>query len=146
MPDEVKPILIFTYYPGCRNGESLSLKWSQVDLAERLVRLDPGTTKNDEERIIPMAPELVEVLKESKAVRDAVNSTAQWVFARGGEPITDFRGAWVAACKESELVDADGKPTRIFHDLRRTGVRNLVRAGVPERVAMAISGHTPHRL
>jgi len=141
LPDDVKPILVFAYYTGCRKGEILNLKWSQVDLRENLVRLDPGTTKNDEGRIIPMAPELVDALKESKAIRDSQYPASHWVFSRAGEQITDFRGAWVAACKACGLVDADGKPTRIFHDLRRTGVRNLVRAGVPERVAMAISGH-----
>jgi len=52
-----------------------------------------------------------------------------------GKQIKDFSDAWeTAICKV-------GLKGRLFHDFRRTGVRNLLRAGVPERVAMAISGH-----
>jgi integrase len=141
LPEEIRPILTFAYYTGCRRGEIMALTWSHVDLAERLVRLDPGTTKNDESRVIPLAADLCEMLAMSKAARDRQCPECPWVFFRDGKQIRDFRAAWVRACREVGLVDKEGKPTRIFHDLRRTGVRNLIRAGVPERVAMAISGH-----
>ena len=144
LPDEIKPLVTFAFYTGCRKGEILSLKWEQVDLAERVIRLEPGTTKNDEGRTIFMAPELYETLVIQKEMRDLHFPECSWVFSRAGEPIKDFRTAWESACKAAGLVTTVGdteKPQKLFHDLRRTGVRNLVRAGVPERVAMMISGH-----
>jgi integrase len=127
-----------------RRGEILHLRWAQVDLSERVVRLEPDKTKNDETRMIPLAPELYEMLVMQKDIRDRHFPECPWVFFRLGKRILDFRNAWQRACKAAELVKTVGekeKPMRLFHDLRRTGVRNLVRAGVPERVAMAISGH-----
>ena len=66
-----------------------------------------------------------------------------WLFFRaGGKQIKSIKDAWHESCQRAGLWNEEtGKPTRLFHDLRRTGVRNLVRAGVPERVAMQISGH-----
>ena len=141
LPEEIKPILTFAYYTGCRRGEILSLRWSQVDLARKIVRLEPGTTKNDQPRNLPLVPELYEILAMQKDIRDLKYPNCPWVFVRSGRFIRDFRGSWEIACKAAGLVDANGKPSRIFHDLRRTGVRDLVRASVPERVAMLISGH-----
>ena len=141
LPERIRPILTFAFYTGCRRGEILSLRWSQVDLANRMVRLEPGTTKNRHARELPLAPELFETLAMQKAIRDTYYPNCPWVFFRGGRRVKDFRGAWEAACKVAGLKDDDGKPTRIFHDLRRTGVRNLNRAGVPQHVAMMISGH-----
>ena len=118
-----------------RRGELLSLTWEQVDLREQRIVLDPGTTKNDRGRVIYMPEELWRTLREQKDGRDLEYPDCPWVFHREGEPIRYFRRAWISACKQVGLEGA------LFHDLRRTGVRNLIRAGVPERVAMEISGH-----
>jgi integrase len=141
LPEEIQPVITFAYYTGCRKGEILKLRWPQFDIEERVVRLAPGETKNDEPRTIPLVPELYEMLMLQKAMRDKYWPHSPWIFSRLGKPIKDFRNAWLKACKAAGLGGDEDKARSLFHDLRRTGVRNLIRAGVPEKVAMMISGH-----
>ena len=120
----------------------LALQWRNIDHEAGLVRLDPGTTKNDSGRVFPygeLLPELCDVMERqwtlTKEVEQERGIVCPWVFHRNGKPIRDFRNVWRVATKEA------GCPERIPHDFRRTGVRNLVRAGVPENVAMMLTGH-----
>lgn len=135
LPSHVKPILTMGYFTGMRLGEILGLRWSQVDLQGRLVRLEASDTKTRTARTIPLAEELYQALAELKAQRDWHWPDVQHVFVRGGKPIKDYRKAWRSACKRV------GLDRLVPHDMRRSAVRNMVRSGVPERVAMQISGH-----
>ena len=58
-----------------------------------------------------------------------------WVFHRDGKEVRCFRRSWLTACKKA------GVPGNVPHDFRRTASRNLIRAGVPEAVAMKLTGH-----
>jgi integrase len=125
--------MTFAYTTGWRvPSEVLPLTWDRVDLLEGSVRLNPGSTKNSDGRIVYLSTELQAVLEEQRRTQPR---NCVWVFHRAGERVRDFRAAWDTACKAAGLTG------RIPHDLRRTAVRNLVRAGVPERVAMSVSGH-----
>jgi len=140
--EPLRGVITFAYLTGWRvPSEVLTLEWRQVDRQAGTVRLDPGTTKNKEGRLFPYAdllPELASVIEAQWLEREALKKKGVivlHVFHRHGKRIADFRHAWETACK------AAGCPGRIPHDLRRTSVRNLVRAGVPERVAMQLTGH-----
>lgn len=140
LPEPVRPAATFAYLTGWRiDSEVLSLEWRQVDFGAGEVRLDPGKTKNGEGRTFPMTRNLREVLEQQRAITENLQRQLKVVcprvFHRSGRPIKSFRVAFRSACVEA------GCPGRVLHDFRRTAVRNLVRAGIPERVAMQMTGH-----
>ena len=122
--------LAYTY--GWRHSELLNLQVSQVSIADRTIRLHPGETKNDDGREVTMTPLLRQLLRECITGKQADDSV---LTRKDGKAVGDFRGSWEAATEKAGVAGL------LFHDLRRTAVRNMIRAGVPERVAMAISGH-----
>lgn len=158
LPAELAAVVRFASITGWRiASEVLPLTWAQVDFTARLspdqqtpgvVRLEVGTTKNREGRSFPFTEALRAVLLERRAAADALKAEriiVPFVFfrlvaaGRGGPKrprrIVAFTKAWRAACV------AAGVPGRVPHDLRRTAVRALVRAGVPQSVAMKLTGH-----
>ena len=86
------------YFTGMRLGEILGLRWSQVDLQGRLVRLEASDTKTRTARTIPLAEELYQALAELKAQRDWHWPDVEQVFVRDGQPIKGFKRAWQTAC------------------------------------------------
>ncbi len=86
-------------------------------------------------RVVYVPPDLYRVLLEAKQRHDARCPTCPWVCHRNGNKLLEIRACWNKACRR---VGMEG---RLIHDFRRTAVRNMTRAGIPEKVAMAISGH-----
>lgn len=127
----MRALITTAYTFGFRRGELLNMKVGQVDLLGRSIRLWRGETKSKEPRVVPMTQDvfvLLTAMCQGKQSED-------YVFTRGKEPIVDVRDEWARTIKAAKL------PALIFHDLRRSAVRNMIRDGVPERVAMEISGH-----
>jgi integrase len=132
LADYLKPVIDFGYVTGWRKSEILGLTWNRVNLREGTVRLEGRETKNKAARDIYLGAQLEGLLKGQMGKR---RLGCPYVFHNEGRKIRGFSKAWATACRRA------GVPGRLFHDLRRTAVRNMVRAGIPERVAMMISGH-----
>jgi integrase len=155
LPEYLQDFARFAYLTGWRRGEILSLQWADVDLKAGAIRLRSEHSKNGHGRVVMLGGDL-ETLMQRRAkarltvTRDGEAMVCDRVFHRAGEPIGDFRKAWTTACVAAGLyhvvlTDTMGSekkiPEKLFHDLRRTAARNMIRNGVPERVAMAVTGH-----
>jgi integrase len=145
LPEELKTAVTVAYTFGWRKREFLGLKKHQYDPIAGTLRLEPGTTKNQDGRLVRVTAELAAMLDaQVTRVREMelkLGRVVPWLFPHlpphplAGERIVDPRKAWKAACR------AAGVPGILLHDLRRSAVRNLEAAGVPRSVAMKLTGH-----
>jgi len=133
LPAHLHPISVCAYNSAVRVGELRNIRWDQIDFDAGLIRL--AKTKNGEPRTIPFIGTMEEHLRRAKEERDEFFADCPWVFSHLGERIKSFKGSWSATVKRA------GYPEMLFHDFRRSGIRNLKRAGVSDSVAMKISGH-----
>jgi integrase len=141
LPSPLNEMARFAYRCGWRQAEVRLLRWENVDRARREVTLPDS--KNGEARTIPLDDELAalfENLWQRRAfTRGKSSGLSEYVFHGKGRPMgkSNFARQWNAA-RASAGASVAG---RIFHDYRRTAVRNLMRAGVQQSVAMKITGH-----
>jgi integrase len=140
LPSYLRPLILFLYWCGVRLGEARAIEWPQVDLQGRLIRLESDQTKNSEARTVPLPAVLVDILSVAQPKTGRVFGD------------TNLRMEWASACAAVGLGKTEKVKSKsgfkwqsysglIVHDLRRSAIRNLVNAGVPEKTAMAISGH-----
>jgi len=144
LPVELATGALVAFTLGWRKREIFDLEIRQLDLQAGTLRLNPGETKNRAGRVAHLTPELKSALAAQvarvKALERETRSILPWLFPHlegphAGHRVGDLRRVWATACKKA------GRPGVLFHDLRRSAVRGLVAAGVPERVAMSITGH-----
>jgi integrase len=88
-------------------------------------------SKNGEGRVLALEGELLELIQRRAVER----GRSAWGFHRGSQPIRSFKEVWKTA------LQVTGIRGKVFHDFRRTEVRNHMRAGVHEQVVMDLTGH-----
>jgi len=157
LPDSLKSMFVVAYHIGNRKGALLELKWRQVDFTNSVVRFMQVRNRKPVPLAAPIYGDMDEWLRRQKAYRDKHFPECEFVFfwypvdceidpdlksghgGRRSEPgscIRRFDHSWKTAVKDA------GFPELLFHDLRRSAVRNMVEEiGMSEKRAMEISGH-----
>lgn len=145
---DVADFLEWFFWTSQRPGEIRQLEWSHYDVETKTLHIPPTIAKTRTGRSIPIAGPLEQILKRRRARR---TPAAPLIFhrtahGRAAQPIGNYEELWQNACEASGLVSGRSKAGGVTpYDLRRTALRNIVRATGSERAAMAYSGHKTRR-
>lgn len=130
--DDLKDFVSWAWWTGMRKGEIAALTWDALDRETWTLRLHAGDAKTGRGRLLALEGPLRKIIDRRL---DARRLDVPLIFHRDGKAVREFKKSWATACKRA------GLPGILFHDLRRSAIRNMVRAGVDTAVAMRISGH-----
>lgn len=132
LPEHLKAVFVVGYHCGNRLGELRKLRIPQVDLEAGEIRIERKHAKGKRPRTLPIYGEMREWLEWQLGRRA---KGCDLLFHYHGRPLGSHLKGWARACK------AAGLEGLYFHDLRRSAIRNMERAGIPRHIAMQISGH-----
>ena len=147
------PAVALGLQTGLRNEELRCLRWRQVDLLTRAVRVGKSKTPSGEGRVVPLNQTATKVLTAwaqqfpgrtpehyvfpSERVGFSGNPEMAQVYGTDPTtPITSWKVAWTSARKAAEVHCR-------FHDLRHTCITRLLERGVPLPVVAALMGWSP---
>jgi integrase len=132
LPANLKVLYVCGYHTGARKNELRRIRWEQVDFEAGIIRLAVSQTKGKKARTLPIYGDMGRWLRSQ---RESANGNP-WVFhGERNHPVSNHLNGWTEACERAGLAGL------LFHDLRRSAVRNMKRAGIQDVVAMGISGH-----
>jgi integrase len=138
--DGVRDFIEWAFRTGMRKGEITRLTWDMLDRsgAPWVLRIPAAITKNRTGRALGLGGGVRAIIERRLRERrlDCPLIFHRECKGRAGQPVTDFWDVWRGALKAAGLPEG-----RLFHDLRRSAVRTLIRAGVDESTAMKVSGH-----
>jgi excisionase family DNA binding protein len=120
----LKPIIIFALHTGLRYREILELKWKNVDLERRHIKVEH--TKSGKVRFIP-----VNSILFAELVRLKQAAKGEKVF-----PWRNVRTGFENACRRAKIANFT------FHDLRRTFGTRLLERGVDIVTISKLYGHS----
>lgn len=131
--DHIEPLVILAMNTGMRKGELLSLTWVDINFEREFVTVKADNAKSGKTRHIPLNQKAKSALLNWKLDCES----PRWVFeGENGEPLRDFKKAWVALLDIAEIKDFR------FHDLRHHFASKLVMNGVDLNTVRELLGHS----
>ncbi len=138
LSDWVQPLVLLAKNTGLRRANIVNLKWSQVNLSQRVIVLEAEVMKNSTSLGLPLNDQAMQVIVAQKAKR--IRPICQvYVFSKqNGEPYTGWgvTRAFKRACRKA------GTPDYRFHDLRHDFCSQLVQKGVDLYAVKELAGHS----
>ena len=131
--DHLRPIVLTALNTGLRRSELFHLRWEDVDLAAKWLRVNGETAKNGQTRRVPLNAEALAILQ---GWRKQASDTETHVFPSvGGRRLKRIDRAWHGLRKRAGM---DGFR---FHDLRHHFASRLVQSGIDLNTVRELLGH-----